>query len=246
MLLFPIGWWWCRSIDSLKTADRLQNGLILILPGIQGKSPIEFAVARGLADARIELGIEVFDWTTGLWPLFLFHLRASRRHQNMANKLAQRITEYSNAYPDRPIFLIGHSGGAALSLFAAQCLPPGKNLAAIFLLAPAVSPGFDYRSALQNTQSGIWNFYSPLDVLFLMLGTVCFGTIDGRLRCSAGAVGFRSPPQSTLKTQASLHQVCFSPRMMTSGNFGGHFGPTNRLFVADYLAPLIFAHTHLT
>jgi hypothetical protein len=58
----------------LKTNARLEQGCVFVLPGIQGKSPVEFAVARGLAEGGVRMAVEVFDWTTGFWPFFLFYL----------------------------------------------------------------------------------------------------------------------------------------------------------------------------
>ena len=53
-LLFPIGYWWCRSIKRLSQPERMEQGLIVILSGIQGKSPVEFAIARGLVDGGVQ------------------------------------------------------------------------------------------------------------------------------------------------------------------------------------------------
>ena len=239
MFLFPIGWWWCRDIGDLNTTERRRNGRIFLLPGIQGKSPIEFQVARGLADGDVDMAIEIVDWTTGFWPLFLYHLRATSRHKKSAARVAKKIEDCLAEFPDQPIYLLGHSGGAAVALMASEQLSPESKVTGLFLLAPAVSPSFNYQLSLEKTEQGIWNFFSPLDVVFLVLGTLLFGTIDGKLSWSAGAVGFRRQEKKTNSHPAELHQVCHHPKMMLSGNFGGHFGPVNRVFISDIVAPII-------
>ncbi|MDA7503801.1 alpha/beta hydrolase [bacterium] len=241
MLLFPIGWWWCRSIDSFATPDRLDRGCVFVLSGIQGKSPIEFGVARGLNDAGVRSGIVIFEWTTGLWPLFLFHLRAKFWHRRMAKKLANAIVEYQSKYPGRPVFLLGHSGGAGLSLMAANELPDGNKLSGIILLGPAVSPIFPLDSALTKTEQGIWNFHSILDCLFLGIGTILAGTMDGKHRPSAGMVCFKGTSIKD-KSEPQLHQLGYSFKMISQWHFGGHFGYSNRVFIANEVAPLIEMH----
>jgi len=231
---FMLGYWWCRSIKSLQSPERMNRGCVFILPGIQGKSPMEFSVARGLVDGDVPLGIEVFDWTTRLWPLFLFHLRAGFWQRWMAKRLAAKITDYQRRYPNRPVILIGHSGGGAVSLRTAEHLPQENRLAGVILLAPAISPFYDVRPALQSTAE-VWNFFSPLDALFLGVGTLAAGTCDGWHLFSAGASGFLGRS----KARPGLHQAGYRPEMLTAWNGGGHFGCVNRVFVGSHIAPLV-------
>jgi pimeloyl-ACP methyl ester carboxylesterase len=232
--LFFLGYWWCRSIRSLKSPERMRKGCVFTLPGVQGKSPMEFAVARGLADGGVECGIEVFDWTTRLWPLFLFHLRATFWHRLMAGRLAAKIRDYRRRYPGRPVFLIGHSGGGGLALRTAELLDAGERLAGVVLLAVAVSPLYDVRPALRRSRH-VWNFYSPLDCVLLGVATMAGGTMDGWHLFSAGASGFFG----TSKDCPGLHQQRYHPSMLRSWNAGGHFGWVNRVFIADCIAPLL-------
>lgn len=241
MLLFPLGWWWCRSVKQLATPERLDRGCVFVLPGIQGKSPIEFGVARGLNDAGVNLGIVIFDWTTGFWPFFLFHLRASFWQRAMMQKLTTAIIDYQAAYPDRPVYLIGHSGGAGLSLMTTANLPDSIRIAGVVLLGPAVSPFFDYQSACSKTEFGIWNFYSPFDFFFLGIGTLVAGTMDHWHWPSAGMVRFKTASNATTSQLPQLIQIGYHPSMVRSWNFGGHFGYTNRLFVSDHVAPVLLS-----
>ncbi len=58
-LAFPLGSWWCANCAHLNDECRRSKGLIIILPGIEGKSPLNINIARGLADSGFPLAIEI-------------------------------------------------------------------------------------------------------------------------------------------------------------------------------------------
>jgi pimeloyl-ACP methyl ester carboxylesterase len=240
---FPLGNWWCNKLAHLKDEPRRSKGLIVILPGVEGRSSLSVNIAKGLADSGLQHAIEILDWTTGFWPLFLYHLRAFGRAKRKAKQIAARIQQYLNDFPDKPVILIGQSGGAAEAVFVLESLPMQSAISGAILLGPAISPAYDLTNALKKTQQGIWNFYSPFDLLILTLGTTLFGTLDSRHSVSAGAWGFSCPRDLTLEQRDlykhQLHQVRYDPRMIASWHAGGHFGWANRLFVADWLAPIL-------
>ena len=231
-IVYPLGYWWCRDVSHLASSDRLERGCVFVLPGIQGKSPMEFAVARGLCDGGVELAIKIFDWTTGFCPLFLFHLRSTRWHRQAVQRLIEQIAQYQNDYPGRPVHLIGHSGGGGISMLAAAQLPDDLQLESIVLLAPAISSRFEVNAAVKNVSRGILNVSSRRDFVLLVIGTSVAGTIDGRHTPSAGAFGFK-------ESDDKLHETPFEFPMVASWHLGGHFGCVNRVFVADWIAPLI-------
>jgi len=237
MFAFPLGHWWCRNVDGLKSADRLERGLVLVLPGIQAKSPVEYGVARGLNDAGIDMGIEIYDWTTGSYLLFTKHLCGIKRNRFEAEKLAARIIAYQDQYPGRPVYLIGHSGGAGLSLLAMEALPHDRKVTRLILLSAAVSPQYDLSTALEHTTHGIWNFHSHWDLFFLGLGTTTLGTIDRHHTFAAGFNGFHEFNSDDENVRLHQQRYCF--KMLSSWNFGGHFGSTNRVFCDEWLAPLM-------
>ncbi len=250
-LAFPFSRWFGRDLDALMTADRLAKGYTIILPGIEGRSSLNFSIARGLLDAGVESGIEIFDWTTGHILLFLLHLRGLKRNEALAGTIADKIVDYQDRYPGRPVYLIGHSGGGGLALLTLQQLPDDRSISGVILLAVAASPQFDVQSVLSKTQRGIWNFYSPVDAFYLVLGTLLCGTVDGKHAIAAGAVGFAEDAAGNPRTEmdhgvvgsepasGQLVQIPFRIAMLRQFNFGGHFGWTNRVFVAEQLAPLI-------
>ena len=135
--------------------------------------------------------------------------------------------------------LIGHSGGAGVALWALAELPEDCRITSAILLNAAVSPQFDLDPALEKTDDGIVNFCSVLDVLFLCASTLLFGTIDGRHCIAAGCRGFANSTESAAAARPGLRQQRFELGMIGQFNFGGHFGYTNRVFVAEQIAPLI-------
>ena len=214
-----------------------------MLPGIEGQSLLNHSIARGLADGGVDGAIEIFDWTTGIILRFLYHLRGWRRNVRQAERLVQRIVEYQTAHPDRPVHLIGHSGGGALSVLTLERLPPETSVTGAVLLNAALSPHYDLSAALAHADHGIWNFRSIFDVFFVGIGTVVAGTVDGRHTLSAGMVGFRVPAglddARRELYEKRLRDVPFRAAMVADFHFGGHMGPSNRVFVARHVAPLV-------
>jgi pimeloyl-ACP methyl ester carboxylesterase len=240
---------WASSgcvVGNLTTADRMKNGLVLILPGIEGRSKYNADLLRGLDEGGVPCAIEIFDWGT-IVPLGgLVNLVALDRNRDQARHIADRIVQYQQDYPDRPVHLVGHSGGGGLAVLALEALPPGRKVNSATLLAAAISPDYDLTRALNHTEAGIWNFYSNFDVGYLTVGTSFFGTIDRRHTRAAGAVGFKPRPATGSRpgaenAYARLHSVSYKSIMAEAGNRGSHAGWTNRRFVALWIAPVILA-----
>ena len=175
VLLHPLGRFTGRLLDHLHTPQRLQKGLVLVLPGVEGESCINHSIARGLADGGVRSAIEIFDWTTGVILLFPYHLRGRRRNLARADRLAERIVAYRKAYPGRPVYLVGHSGGAAMAVLALERLPADTAVTGAVLLQAAISPRYDLSPPWPATERGIWNFRSILDVFFCGIGTIVAG-----------------------------------------------------------------------
>ena len=225
----------------LSTSERRDRGLVLILPGIESHSALTYNLAAGLDEGGVPYAIEVADWTTGVFFLSFYHLWARQRSQRAAQLVADRLTAYQQAYPGRPIHLVGYSGGGALAPLVLERLPEDFRVTSAVLLANALSRHYNLAPALRKTERGIWNLYSPLDV-FVSLGTLIGTTLDGRHGCSAGAYGFRPPANLSpddAAEYARLQQLCYGPRMAGSFNLGGHFGNMNRVFSAEWIAPLL-------
>ena len=239
------------SATRVRSPDRLDKGYVIVLPGIEGSSFLNANVAKGLVDGGIPSAIDVYDWTAGSILLFPVTLRGFERNKHQAQIVAQKIMDYQDRYPGRPVHLIGHSGGGGVAVLALEALPSGRTITGAVLLAPALAPDYDLRRALRRAEFGIYNYYSPHDVGFLKAGTTVLGTIDGRHTSAAGARGFTMPwgldKEDRQLYGAKLHQQRYTSKMAESGHSGGHTGWANRQFVAQWLAPVIYsqidAHT---
>ena len=233
-----------RFHRPLAGTTRLEHGLIIILPGIEGCSSINDSIARGLVAGQLPHAIRIIDWRR-FRPWNPLHLTMERHNRTQARVVAGVITDYQRNFPGRPVHLIGHSAGAGMALFALEQLPAGHSVTSVTLMAAAVSRNFDVARLLDRTRFGIWNFYSPLDLPTVGLGTIIFGTMDRRHGVSAGALGFQVADESTPSARnfavagPKLHQVRFRLNMIKCWNFGGHFGSTNAVFVRRHIAPIL-------
>ncbi len=224
--------------ENYLTPERLQNGLVIILPGIEGPGLFSQAVRVGLSDAQVNQGMRYYDWS---WPVPVAKLIVdqvdTRRARAQAAKLAHVIQEYQRDYPGRPVHLVGHSGGAAVAVFAAEDLPDGCIIDGIIMLRPSLSVGYDLSKALGHTCKGIVNFWSPADVALLMVGTTLFGNLDGVHGPAGGAMGFVKP--SDVDQADKLHQLPWTLDQVLSGNLGDHFTVAASTFVKDWVAPWV-------
>jgi hypothetical protein len=240
---YLLGGWWYGKLRRLRSRRRLCRGLVVILPGIEGKSSLTFNIALGLVEGGVECAIEIHDWTTGIWPLCLLHLWHTPRARRQAEIIAARIIDYQDRHPGRPTFLIGHSGGGGVAALVLECLPPQRHITAAILLAPALARHYDLSQALRHTERGLWNFHSPLDLFFLTAGTFLLGNLTGDFDVSAGAWGFSPPTRLSATDQrlyrSRLHQCRYRLAMAAHWHLGGHFGWANCAFVAEWLAEIV-------
>jgi pimeloyl-ACP methyl ester carboxylesterase len=227
--------------DPSQTTERLNLGKVFILPGIEGTSYWNRSTRQGLLEAGVPYALEIFEWTTGWRPLSLYHLRSRKLHQSSSSRLVDRIAAYREEYPNRPVYLVGHSGGAGLSMLTLSRLPAELTVTGAVLLSAAISPYYDAVSALQRTQRGIWNFRSWGDFFFLGLGTSVMGTIDGRHTPSAGMIGFseeihRAVQQAQLPP---LREMPYRWEYVKHFHFSGHFGYVLSPFAKSVIAPIL-------
>ncbi|QDT53305.1 Alpha/beta hydrolase family protein [Caulifigura coniformis] len=216
--------------------ERLEQGYVIVLPGIEGRSFLNRGIAAGLVDGGVPYGIEIYDWTDGpLWAIY--NLRSRKLHARQALILKEKILAYRAEHPGRPVYLVGHSGGGALSLLAAEGLPEGTGVTGIVMIVPAISPGFPLERALAHVEQGIWNYRSIGDIVYLGALTTLFGTVDGRHAPAAGAVGFARP------ADPRLQEIAFRLEMLRDWNTGGHLSCTNRAFIRKWIAPLLLTHS---
>ena len=183
----------CCSRRSSPAAARAEGrpGVLFVVGGVGGVDPLQTWAPVALPLAGVPHEIRVFEWTHGKFRM-LRDLQDTRYLQDRAAELADQVRAVKAEEPSRPIFLMGHSAGAALVLETAAQLPAGA-VERIILLSAAVSPTYDLRPALRATRGEIVAFHSPLDVFMLHFGTSMFGTVDRYYEDAAGMHGFRVP-----------------------------------------------------
>src|SRR5262245_16474055 len=59
VLLHPLGRFTGPLLRHLRTPERLERGLVVVLPGIEGECLINHSIARGLADGGFGGAIEI-------------------------------------------------------------------------------------------------------------------------------------------------------------------------------------------
>jgi hypothetical protein len=215
-------------------ADGADRGLVILLPGIDGRSGYSEQACRAICSDGLTISVELRDWTSPLGAIF--NQTAIGRNHEVARTISVRIADYHREYPSRPVYLIGHSGGTAMAVWAAEGLPDGEQVEGIILLASSLSPGYDLSGALGRSRGGIVSFYSPLDFAILGAGTTLLGTMDGLHGESAGKAGFESRGRDGYE---KLFQVPWEPSMAAAGHGGDHFGCMATRFIREYVAPLV-------
>ncbi|HLJ94039.1 MAG TPA: alpha/beta fold hydrolase [Gemmataceae bacterium] len=213
-------------------------GVVIVVCGIGGIDFVALSSQWALPRAGVRHEIREFSWTHGKGRL-LRDLQDTQHCLRKADELAEEVRKIKAQNPDRPVYLVGKSGGTGIILAAAEQLPP-QTLERVVLLSPAVAPNYDLRRALRATRYQIVSFYSPYDQLVLNWGTSQFGTIDRYYGASAGLRGFVIPPDLSAEDRAlydRLVQVKWSPAMILEGNLGVHIGTSMPAFVAKEVAP---------
>ena len=231
---------------SYLTPQRLEHGYTIVVVGVNGDNMLSAGLAPGLVEGGYPGAVEVVDWTTGYWPLFIYHLRAETRHEEFARQIAGKIVQYQTAYPGRPVNLVGYSAGAVVAVEAIEALPRGVRIDRAVLLAGAISPLYNLQTALARSRDGVVSYYQTQDVVALWAGTTLAGTADGTHLPSAGAVGFWTPLGANDEVRHlyrdQLVQIAYDPRMALCGNLGGHFQCVGRKFVAQWISPTLAGH----
>lgn len=213
-------------------------GVVFVVGGAGGMDFGQEATAWAFKTAQVPHELREFKWSHGKGRV-LRDLQDTRHLIAKAEELAGVVKQYKDDHPDRPVYLIARSTGAAIVLEAAAKLPDA-TIEKIILLSSAVSPQFNLVPALRATRE-IVAYRSDLDGLVLGWGTSTFGTADRQYGDSAGKTGFYLPSHDALTRLYYLRlvQVAWKPRLMWLGNFGDHFGCNSPLFLLNEIAPRV-------
>ena len=228
------------ATPSYVTRERLENGLVVSLDGVGGYNWGPRWLRTGLDEAGVQTAIVIYDWSKGPTGLFVGDLVAKERNLAAAHDLARLVTNYAAAMPGRPITIIGHSGGAAVVVWALEVMPAGRQVDRAILLAPALARDYDLSPALKAVRTRMHVMYSYADVGLMGAGTAVFGTMDRQHTVSAGLTGFSLPPAPEDSAQyLKIRQVSWNLDLMKLGHMGGHMGWTSTRFAREYLAPIL-------
>jgi len=218
---------------------RIDRGLVVILPGIEGKGISSESIREGLIEGGVAQRIETFEWGMPVPGLGMaFNQMDVGRNREQAEKLTLRIYEYQRAYRGRPVFLVGHSGGSGVAVFALEALSrlrDAKPVTGAILIAASLSADYDLRPALKNTRYGIVSVSNPFDLAVLGIGTAAMGNVDGTRSASAGRTGFAM-------RDARLFKMPVTVGMLRGIRITPHQAATTTSFVRKNIAPWI-THT---
>ncbi|HTU22579.1 MAG TPA: alpha/beta hydrolase [Gemmataceae bacterium] len=235
LLLLVLG---LLAVRPLPAAEPVSAGTVFVVGGVGGLDPLQASAPWALPHAGVPHRIEVFPWTHGmLRPLR--DLQDVRYLLKQADRLAEAVLEEQARHPGRPIYLLGHSAGAALILAASEKLPPA-SVERMILLAAAVSPTYDLRPALRATRREVIAFSSTYDRLCLDWCTSLFGTADRVYGPAAGLDGFREPDDLDEEGRGAyrrLVQVPWHLGMIWQGTDGLHNGACMPIFLTHRIAP---------
>jgi pimeloyl-ACP methyl ester carboxylesterase len=231
-LAFALGCW-------LAPAEvRAAPGVVYLVGGIGGISPLSPAARLALPLAGVEHELRDFPWQHGK-GMYLRDLQDRAHILAKAAELAKQIRELHEREPDRRVYLIGHSAGTAIIVHAAEMLPPG-SVERMILLSSALSPTYDLTGALRGTRGEIVSFYSQCDRLPLDLGTRQFGTADRVYGPAAGLAGFVMPANlddDAKRCYERLVQVPWTLDRMFAFEGGWHHSTAMPLFLGRRVAP---------
>ncbi len=232
----------CENNAAFKTPERLDAGLVVILPGIEGESAANQNIRDGLNAAGVDRSLQIWHWGRPVPGVGMILNQIDFLGNYIAGeKIAQRVMAYQDEYPGRPVHIIGHSGGGGIAVFAASALPEGRKVTGLVLLSASISSGHDVTRALNNCSSGIVNFYNTNDLALLGLATTVLGNVGGAHGPSAGLQGFKTPDGSADENKRlaykKLYQVPLTGAMLEGAT--AHFSTTQRSFISTYVAPWI-------
>ncbi len=217
------------SNQAFMTAEQQARGMVIILPGIEGESPLNHSIRQGLVKGGVRCAMPIYAWGNPI-PVagMLLNQTDFMGNRRAGQRIAKMITDYQDSHPGAPVYIIGHSGGGGIAVFAAEAMPPGRKIDGIVLLSASISSSYNLTKALSRSEGGLVNFYNTADGALLGLGTAMFGNVDGGHGPSAGFVGFND------KSHNKLFQISMSS--VTNGFGDPHSASTRPSFIAKHVA----------
>jgi pimeloyl-ACP methyl ester carboxylesterase len=231
------------SNKPFMTVDRMNRGLVVVLPGIEGESELNHEIRRGLVSGGLMCAMPIYRWGRPV-PLAgpLLNQMDIIGNRISAGGIANMIVDYQKKYPDRPVYIVGHSGGGGIAVFAAEALPKDVMVDGVVLLSGSMSSAYDLTKALGHCRKGVLNIYTRADVGLLIVGTTLAGNVDGIRGPAAGAIGFDRPTSRSSPERILAYQKLFQLELSdATGSDDAHGSTTRRSFVSHYVAPWLMA-----
>jgi pimeloyl-ACP methyl ester carboxylesterase len=226
---------------TFNTPARMSRGLVIILPGIEGESWMNHGIRSGLDEGGVQSALPIYHWGRPV-PIAgpLINQMDFLGNRLQGSRIAQMIVQYQDAHPGQPVLLVGHSGGGGVAVFAAEALPPGRQVDGLVLLSASISSGYDLSKALGKTRRGIVNFHNPNDKALLLIGTTLAGNVDGSRGPSAGLGGFERPSSAAPDAYAKVYQIMLTDGI-ASATADPHAAATEPRFVSRHVAPWVLS-----
>lgn len=213
--------------------QRQENGLVVILPGIEGESGFNHDIRKGLNAAGCFRAMPIYSWGAPIPLLGMFVNQMNVLGNKAAGKrIAKMIEEYQDRHPNSPVYVIGHSGGGGIAVFVAEHMSQGRQIDGLILLSASISGNYDLTKALDKCKNGIVNFYNRYDAL--LVGTAFLGNVDGGRYSSAGLSGFS-------EERNKLFQIEITDEMTRQTGGTAHSAATRPGFVSRYVAPWVLS-----
>jgi len=234
----------CGDNAEFITEARLNEGMVVILPGVEGASGLNKDIRHGLAKAGIAQAMPIRDWGR---PIPLLGLVINQvdflGNRLAAQSIADSIMDYQDEYPGRPVYILGHSGGGGVAIFVTEDLDEDHRIEGVIVLSGSISSAYNLEKALSRTRRGIVNFYNRNDSALLAVATTVLGNVDGIHGPSAGLIGFDEPKDKDTdekkREYTKLYQVEMTSDMLLRG--GSHTAVTDPGFVSLHVAPWIYS-----
>jgi hypothetical protein len=172
-----------------------------------------------------------WSWhTLGQAMLLVPALRSRRVHRAAALRLARFVRRVHRRRPDRPIWLVGFSGGGWIAVRALELLGPGAPVRGAAICAAPISRRYDLTRAARAVGDRLVVTSSWGDWILLAVGTTLLGTADGR---HEPAIGMTGPKPGT------PGGVSWGLGDLWRGHLGGHFSACNARWLAERVWPRI-------
>ncbi len=177
------------------------QGVVFTADGAGDFGGTSAAFREAVREQGLPLTVETVEWSHGYMRIVSDQIDCQHAGEE-GRQLAGRVASCRSAFPNRQVYLVGHSAGTAVVLAATEALPPG-SVDRIVLLAPSVSADYDLRPALRCARDGVDVFSSRRDWWYLGLGVSLVGSADRYWRGAAGRSGFQ--PRVETPEDAALY-----------------------------------------